>query len=278
LSGRYDEAIRALSAAEAQHLAALLESSDGRAALVTLNLWLGALHAAAEDPTTAGRRFALAQRLDAKAQLDESFWPPAYIALFEESRRTPAARASFVVTSKLPHVRFAWNGSSQRIGASFETVEGWHYLLVERLGFESVAERVEVRAGVLEARAVAPVSPRHHVPISAAMSWYRLRPGATIAALAKSTAAERFVVISGKRLALHDRSGQLLASVTGQSASAATSALFSTQGAPTQERSILRRWWFWTAVGVGVAGIVGGTVWATRDKELRGTFVVGGSM
>lgn len=278
LAGRYQEAIRSLAATESTHLAALLESADGRPALVTLNLWLGALHLAAENPADARRRFSLAQRLDPSARLDESFWPPAYIEAFEDARQAPPAKASFVVTSKPASVRIRWNGTAQRIGTPFETQEGLHYLLAEQLGFDPVARVIEVRAGVLESLDLAPAAPRDRVPIAAAMRWYAELPSAAAAAVSNTAGADRVVVVSGARLALHDRKGRLLSSAAGNSVSDAALALFPADRNVTEEASLFRRWWFWTAVGVGVAGIVGGTVWATRDTDLRGTFVVGGSM
>ena len=44
-----------------------------------------------------------------------------------------------------------------------------------------------------------------------------------------------------------------------------------TATAPAPRRSIVHRWWFWTIIGVAVAGTVGATVWATSvrcDAEL----------
>ena len=278
LAARYAEAIRNLESVESEHLAALLGPASGRSALVTLNLWLGALHAASESNAAALDRFALARHLDPKAQLDESFWPPAYIALFEQARTQERAAATFALTSKAPGVRFRWNGSVPRkLGPPLQTEEGLHYLLVERLGFASIARPVTLRAGIMEALEVTPNLQRQP-GVSAAMTWYGEAPRAATTTVARVTGVSRVVVVSGPLVTLHDATGRTLSTARGTPLSTTASTLFPRSSEPKESKSLLKRWWFWTAVGVGAGVLAGGAVWATRDRDLRGNFVVEGSM
>jgi hypothetical protein len=290
LEAGYDRGIAALEAVEAADLVVLLANKAGRALLVELNLWIGALHLAAGRQAAAETRFALALAVEDGARLDPAFWPPAYVAIFDRVRKRSGAIGTLVVDSVPPGARVEVNGvlAADPTPATLRLAAGDHYVAVFRAGRTRFAARQAVVAGSVDTLRIE-LGRADSVALAAdaavAMSdWFAHDPTLAVTVVAEATGASRVVVVTGDGVALYDAHGKPLAEARGADARQAVAALLNpatplgvgADGAADQPWCrACRTWWFWTAVGaVAVAGSVGLYFAVREDDTLRGRVVL----
>ena len=286
LTEKYDDAIAALEAVEQSELGTLLESPQGRALLVDLNMWVGALHYAAGRTSDADRRFRLAVSLDASARLDGALWPPDYVKRFENAAKRTLASGAIVVESEPPGASVQIDGrdAGSRAPVTNRPTAGWHYVFVIRLGHARHAERVQLDAGgVITVTAQLGVASAAQLAVDASNAMVVAYPGEPSHAarvIAAAAGAGRVAVVTADGVVVYGANGKALARATGSTIASSVDAAFSQLeprkrggGKSGAAAPIYKRWWFWAGVGV-VAGSVG-LYAATRgeDDGLRGEFV-----
>jgi len=282
LNERYEDAIRDLEVVEARDLGLLLPTPAGRALLVQLNLWLGALHGAAGADEMAERRFALALSLDPAVVLDAAVWPPSLVQKFKQSRAASPAKGRAVVNVD-PAATVELDGRAVDDPTALTPTIGPHYLYVRQFGHGRWAKRISVAVAEVTAvsERVGEAKPEELAQDAANAMEHRYaeQPQLAVRVIASATGADRVAVVGLAEVALYDRAGRLISHAAGSDVAAAVRSLGEVGMSPPspetgeKSRPIYEKWWFWAAAGaVAVAGGVGIYSLTRDDAELRGRF------
>lgn len=277
----YARVIAELERAEATHLVSLLATAEGVAALVDINVWLGASLVGAGRAAEASERYAQVLAIDPSYEMDPDYWADEYRAAFGAARERGApARGSLTIETNPPGASVAVDGAplGAATPATVEAAAGWHYVYIHSAGHRAWAQRLNVAAGEVKRIPVALTRDEALAAAAAgaAMDGYGADAGAAVRAIAGLTGRDDTIVVTADGLVLHDRTGGVRASATGGGARSQIDALFpgvrvpgGDDGAPWYKNT-------WFLAGSAVAIVVAGSVsiWAaTRTGELRGQFV-----